>query len=78
MGWTDTPGEHAVRRRFYGDTDGSWLEEAGRSQPFGRLLSIDEVARAAAFLVSDESGIMTGSIVDFDQTVFGLSANPAS
>lgn len=77
IGWTNTPGEHDVRRRFYGDTDGSWLEAAGASQPFGRLLEIEEVARAVAFLASSESGIMTGSVVDFDQTVFGMSANPA-
>jgi len=30
-----------------------------------------EVARAICFLASDESAIMTGSIVDFDQTVIG-------
>ena len=28
-------------------------------------------AKILAFLCSDESGIMTGSIVDFDQTVAG-------
>jgi NAD(P)-dependent dehydrogenase (short-subunit alcohol dehydrogenase family) len=78
IGWTNTPGEHEVRRRFYGDTDGSWLEAAGASQPFGRLLEIEEVARAVAFLASSESGIMTGSVVDYDQTVFGMSANPAT
>ena len=30
-----------------------------------------DVAKILAFLCSDESGIMTGSIVDFDQTVAG-------
>jgi hypothetical protein len=29
------------------------------------------VARAVAFLCSDESGLMTGSIIDFDQSVLG-------
>lgn len=77
IGWSNTPGEHAIRQRFYGDSDGSWLEEAGRSQPRGRLLEPDEIALAIAFLASDESGLMTGSLVDYDQTVFGLAANPA-
>ena len=36
----------------------------------------DEVARAIAFLASDESGMMTGAVVDFDQSVLG--AGPAS
>jgi NAD(P)-dependent dehydrogenase (short-subunit alcohol dehydrogenase family) len=31
----------------------------------------DEVARAVAYLASDESGLMTGSIIDFDQVVQG-------
>ena len=43
--------------------------EAGR--PFGRLLKPAEVARACAYLASDESGLMTGSIIDFDQQVLG-------
>ena len=39
--------------------------------PFGRLLKPQEVARAIAFLASDESGMMTGSVLDFDQSVAG-------
>jgi NAD(P)-dependent dehydrogenase (short-subunit alcohol dehydrogenase family) len=42
-----------------------------QQQPFGRLLEPQEVARAVAFLCSDESGLMTGSIIDFDQSVLG-------
>ena len=39
--------------------------------------SYKDVARALAFLASDESGLMTGSIVDFDQTVVGaVDDNP--
>jgi hypothetical protein len=29
------------------------------------------VARAVAFLASDDSGMMTGSVVHFDQSVWG-------
>jgi NAD(P)-dependent dehydrogenase (short-subunit alcohol dehydrogenase family) len=77
IGWSNTPGEHAVRREFHGDTDGSWLEAASATQPFGRLLEIDEIARAVAFIASDESGLMTGSVIDFDQSVFGLATRLA-
>ncbi len=35
----------------------------------GRLIDPREVARAVAFLASDESGLMTGSVVNFDQSV---------
>jgi NAD(P)-dependent dehydrogenase (short-subunit alcohol dehydrogenase family) len=78
IGWANTPGEHAIRRAFYGDEDGSWLEAAASAQPFGRLLEIDEIARAVAFIASDESGLMTGSVIDFDQTVFGLAPRSAT
>ncbi|MHB1109353.1 MAG: SDR family oxidoreductase [Devosia sp.] len=70
IGWVDTPGEHETLRRFHGAA-GNWLEEAERGRPFGRLMKPDEVARAVAYLASAESGLMTGSIVDFDQVVIG-------
>ncbi len=73
IGWTDTPGEHAVRTSFHGD-DQRWLEKAEADQPFGRLLKTAEVARAVAFLASDESGMMTGAAVDFGQIVVGCTA----
>ena len=66
----DTPGEDEVQRRFHDAEDG-WLEEAEATMPFGRLLQPDEVARAVTFLASEESGMMTGAILDFDQSVIG-------
>jgi len=73
IGWTNTPGEHTTRRVWHGETEG-WLERAERAQPFGRLLDPREVARALAFLSSGESGLMTGSVVDYDQTILGSGA----
>jgi hypothetical protein len=70
IGWMDTPGEDRIMKTFHGATDG-WLKEAEAKRPVGRLLKTDEVARAVAFLASDESGLMTGSIIDFDQQVIG-------
>ena len=70
IGWMSTPGEDLTQKRFH-DAPDDWLERAARNQPFGRLLEPEEVARAIAFLASAESGLMTGSVVDFDQTVIG-------
>lgn len=69
-GWMATPGEDATQRRFHGAADG-WLREAGEGRPFGRLIGPEEAAAAVVFLLSEESGLMTGSIVDYDQQVIG-------
>lgn len=74
-GWIDTPGEHAVRVGFHGEDEG-WLRRAEQSLPFGRLIHTDELARAIAFLAGPESGLMTGSIVHFDQSVPGAGPPP--
>lgn len=75
IGWMDTPGEDEVQRRLH--TNGKdWLEEAEQQQPFGRLLKTDEVARCVAFCASEESGMMTGAILDFDQSVWGAGPQP--
>jgi NAD(P)-dependent dehydrogenase (short-subunit alcohol dehydrogenase family) len=72
IGWTDTPGEDRIRKMYDGARDG-WLAEAEATLPFGRLIKPDEVARAVAYLSTDESGLMTGSIIDFDQQVLGCA-----
>jgi NAD(P)-dependent dehydrogenase (short-subunit alcohol dehydrogenase family) len=69
-GWMDTPGEDATQRRFHGAGDG-WLAEAEARQPFGMLVKPAHVAGLAAFMLGPASGVMTGSIVDFDQNVAG-------
>lgn len=75
IGWSDTPGEDRVMKLYHGAKDG-WLTEAEKKQPFGRLIKPPEVARAIAFLASSEAGLMTGSIVDFDQSVRGAYESP--
>jgi NAD(P)-dependent dehydrogenase (short-subunit alcohol dehydrogenase family) len=72
LGWMNSPGEHDTQKRWH-DVPDDWLERAAAAQPFGRLIEPDEAARAIAFLASDESGLMTGSIVDFDQTIVGTT-----
>jgi NAD(P)-dependent dehydrogenase (short-subunit alcohol dehydrogenase family) len=70
VGWMDTPGEDTIQKQFHHASPG-WLQDAEKGQPFGRLVKPEEVARAVAYLLSDESGLMTGSIIDFDQNVVG-------
>ncbi len=70
IGWMASDGEDRIQREYHG-ADESWLETAAAAQPFGRLLAPEEVAKAVAFLVSDNSGMMTGSVVNFDQSVWG-------
>ena len=75
IGWMATPGEDRIMKLYHGATDG-WLEEAAKTRPFGRLIDPKEVARACAYLASDESGLMTGSNIDFDQNVVGAGDPP--
>ena len=70
IGWMDTPGEHRIQK-LYHDAPDDWLKKAEKAAPFGRLLKPTEVARAVAYLASEELGLMTGSIIDFDQQVLG-------
>lgn len=72
-GWMNTPGEDAIQKRFH-DADDTWLATAEAGLPFGRLIDPAELARAICFLCSEESGMMTGSVTDFDQTILGAGA----
>ena len=72
IGWMDTPGEDRIMKTYH-EAETGWLERAEKARPFGRLLKTAEVARAVAFLSSEESGLMTGSIIDFDQQVLGAA-----
>lgn len=70
IGWMASEGEDRIQREFHhADTD--WLQKAAAAQPNGRLVDPHEVARAVAFLCSPESGLMTGSVVEYDQSVWG-------
>lgn len=75
IGWMSTPGEDNIQKTYHGAKDG-WLEEAVKAKPFGRLIDPKEVARACAYLCSDESGLMTGANIDFDQNVVGTGDPP--
>jgi NAD(P)-dependent dehydrogenase (short-subunit alcohol dehydrogenase family) len=69
MGWTVTPQEHK-NQKYMGEPD-NWLEKADAEQPFGRLLRPLDIAYLVAYLLSDQSEMMTGALIDFDQKVMG-------
>ena len=70
IGWMASDGEDRIQREYHG-ADADWLAKVSVEQPFGRLLHPAEVAKAVAFLASEDSGMMTGSVIQFDQSVWG-------
>ena len=72
IGWTDSEGEDATQRAFHGAGD-DWREKAAASVPMGKLGQVDEIADFVVFLLSDRSGVVTGSVIDWDQDVIGGS-----
>jgi NAD(P)-dependent dehydrogenase (short-subunit alcohol dehydrogenase family) len=70
IGWTETEGEDATQREFHGADDG-WRERAAATLPMGKLGQADEIAEFIVFLLSERSGVVTGSVIDWDQNVLG-------
>ncbi len=69
IGWTATEGEHEVQTGA--GRAGDWLEEADASRPLGRLLRPGDIAPMVTYLLSDAAQMVTGSVIDFDQTIHG-------
>ena len=74
-GWMDTPGEDVTQRRFH-DADDGWLAQAEATRPWGRLVKVPELVTTLAFVLSDDAGLMSGTIIDFDQSVQGAGDPP--
>jgi NAD(P)-dependent dehydrogenase (short-subunit alcohol dehydrogenase family) len=70
LGWMDTPGENVTQKKFHGASE-DWLAKAEAAQPMGQLVKPEEVAGLVTYLLSPESGVMTGALVDYDQNVAG-------
>lgn len=58
-GWTDTPGE----RNFATEEE---LREGGKKLPWGRLGTIEDIGKTAAFLCSDAADYITGACLRVD------------
>jgi NAD(P)-dependent dehydrogenase (short-subunit alcohol dehydrogenase family) len=69
IGWTATEGEHGVQTAT--GRDEGWLAAADAGRPLGRLLRPDDIAPMVTYLLSDAASMVTGSVIDFDQTVHG-------
>lgn len=69
IGWMASDHERALQLSESGDPD--WEKKANAGLPFGRLLDPAEVARAVLWMASDDSGMMTGAVIHFDQSVWG-------
>ncbi|MGW3118166.1 SDR family oxidoreductase [Streptomyces sp. NPDC001107] len=70
IGWTATEGEDVTQKTFHG-ADDSWREDAAARLPMGKLGQPDEIADFVVFLLSERSGVVTGSVIDWDQNVLG-------
>jgi len=70
IGWTETEGEDATQRAFHA-ADDTWLQQAASALPMGKLGQVDEIADFVVFLLSERSGVVTGSVIDWDQNVLG-------
>jgi NAD(P)-dependent dehydrogenase (short-subunit alcohol dehydrogenase family) len=76
IGWTLTEGEDALQQRDGAGPD--WIERADAGAPLGRLLRPEtDIAPMACLLLSDAGAMVTGSVMDWDQTVLGPSLTPA-
>jgi NAD(P)-dependent dehydrogenase (short-subunit alcohol dehydrogenase family) len=74
-GWMDTESEHRIQLSEEGAPD-DWLVAAEASRPMGRLVKPWEVANTIAFCLGADSGLMTGNIIDMDQSVQGGGSPP--
>jgi NAD(P)-dependent dehydrogenase (short-subunit alcohol dehydrogenase family) len=73
VGWTLTEGEDRAKREEGKSAD--WVEEAIATRPFGRLLLPRDVAIAAAYFASDDSALVTGTVMDLEQYPVGAPPN---
>ncbi|MDA3948394.1 MAG: SDR family oxidoreductase [Spirochaeta sp.] len=69
-GWMETAGEAEIQKRYHGAGD-DWAEQAGKNLPMGQLVQPDQLAGLISYMLSPQSGVMTGSLVDYDQVVAG-------
>lgn len=70
IGWTETEGETQIQKRFH-DADDDWADKAAAQLPMGRLNQPQDTARFVVFLLSEQCGVVTGSVLDWDQYVVG-------
>ncbi|TJW81844.1 MAG: SDR family oxidoreductase [Mesorhizobium sp.] len=70
-GWMDTEGEAIVQKKWH-DAPDDWLAKAEAAQPMGQLVKPAQLARLITYMLSPQAGVMTGSLVDYDQNIAGV------
>lgn len=69
IGWMNSDHERRLQEAESGDP--TFIDRQAATMPFGRLLEPAEVAKAVLWMASDDSGMMTGAVIHFDQSVWG-------
>ena len=70
LGWVATESEDRMQAQVIGRGPG-WQAEAAARLPLGRLVTAEECARLAVFLLAEASVPMSGAVIDLDQHVAG-------
>ncbi|MDG4650410.1 oxidoreductase [Roseibacterium sp. SDUM158017] len=70
LGWADTPTERHLHAVTLGKGP-DWLDAEAARQPLGRLVSVEDCARQAVWLLAPASAPMTGVNLDLEQRVTG-------
>ena len=68
LGWVATETEHRIQTALLGE---GWEAQVAAAEPLGRLVTAEECARLALFLLSDASVPISGAVIDFEQRVAG-------
>lgn len=76
FGWIHTQGEIDIQAEVHGNDEAA-LTEAAAALPFGRLIDPAEAGTLLTYLLSDDSSVMTGSAINFDQSVPGSGPTTA-
>ena len=69
-GWMKTPGETEIQKKFHGAGD-DWIQKAENSLPMGELVDPKKLAPLVSYLLSPSSGVITGSVINYDQQIIG-------
>lgn len=69
IGWMNSDHERKLIEMETGDA--TFIDRAAATKPFGRILDPKEVAKAVLWMASEDSGMMTGAVIPFDQSVYG-------
>jgi NAD(P)-dependent dehydrogenase (short-subunit alcohol dehydrogenase family) len=70
LGWTETETERHLHAVTLGRGEG-WLDAQAAAKPLGRLITAEDCARQAVWMLSPASAPMTGVCLDLEQAVTG-------